>query len=201
MSRRRKSGLTPDDLEVWQTVTQSLTPLGRATPLTPTETGQGDTPKKPTKPLFRAVHLRKPDTAIAQPRVTIDVAPDPVSALRNAKPNLDRRNYERLRKGKFNPERRIDLHGMTVARAQAALTRFIFSAYSDELRVVLVITGKGRIAPDDDGVIPQRRGVIRQSISHWLSSPPLGSMVLQTLPAADRHGGSGAFYVYLKRRR
>ena len=206
MSRRRKRGLSSDDLEVWRNVTKSLTPLTPGPIENPGADASSNTPDPspavaPKKPVFRAVQLRRPATAIPEPRVSIDVAPDPVAALRSAKSNLDRRNYDRLRKGKFAPERRIDLHGMTVATAQAALTRFVFSAYSDELRVVLIITGKGRTGPVDDGVIPRRRGVIRQSVPHWLKSPPLGDMVVQTLPAADRHGGSGAFYVYLKRRR
>lgn len=205
MSRRKKRGLTPEDLELWQTVTKSMVPLS------PAQANQGEAEdvsappapsgRKRQKPIFAAVKLPRPATAIPQPKITTDVSRDPVQELRQAPSRLDKRNYDRLRKGKLKPERRIDLHGMRIATAQVSLRNFIMSAYSDELRVVLVITGKGRTAPVDDGVIPQRRGVIRQSVPHWLSTPPLRDLVVQTLPASDRHGGSGAFYVYLKRRR
>ena len=57
---------------------------------------------------------------------------------------MDRRRFEKLRRGRMEPEARIDLHGMTAERAHAALTGFILRAHDEDLRLVLVITGKGR---------------------------------------------------------
>lgn len=107
-----------------------------------------------------------------------------------------------MQRGKLKPEARIDLHGMTLADAHPALTRFVLDGYDRGLRLLLVITGKGQGAdPADDGPIPIRRGVLRQQVPGWLIAPPLGAMVLDVRPAHQRHGGSGAYYVYLKRRR
>ena len=64
---------------------------------------------------------------------------------------------------------------------------------------MLVITGKGR-APDG-GLQPQRHGILRHSVPHWLGAPPLAARILQVAPAHQRHGGGGAYYVYLRRRR
>lgn len=113
---------------------------------------------------------------------------------------MDRKTYSRMKRGKADPEARIDLHGMTVAAAQTALIGFILRAYADEKRLVLVITGKGRHADDGDPV-PRRTGVLRQHLPEWLSSSPLNQIVLDWTSSHQRHGGSGAFYVYLRRRR
>lgn len=107
-----------------------------------------------------------------------------------------------MQRGKLKPEARIDLHGMTLAAAHPALTNFILDGHHRGLRLLLVITGKGQGgAREDDGPIPIRRGVLRQQVPGWLTAPPLGAVVLDVRPAHQRHGGEGAYYVYLKRRK
>ena len=84
---------------------------------------------------------------------------------------MDRRRFDKLRRGRLDPEARIDLHGMTSEHAHAALTGFIRAAHADGLRLVLVITGKGR--PDAQAMQPHRHGILRHSLPHWLAAPPL----------------------------
>ena len=112
---------------------------------------------------------------------------------------MDRKQFLRMKRGKTQPEARIDLHGMTLAQAHPALTRFLVDANDRGLRTVLVITGKGR-AGDEMGPMPQRRGVLKQQVPHWLSSGPLRQIVQQVTEAHLRHGGAGAYYVRLRRR-
>lgn len=113
---------------------------------------------------------------------------------------MDSGRFDKLRRGRLTPEARLDLHGMTLDRAHGALNAFIRSASADGLRLVLVITGKGR--PEAGGELGlQRPGALRHGVPHWLSMPPLAAHVLQVAPAHARHGGGGAFYVYLRRRR
>ncbi|HRO15757.1 MAG TPA: Smr/MutS family protein, partial [Paracoccus sp. (in: a-proteobacteria)] len=97
---------------------------------------------------------------------------------------------------KLRPEARIDLHGMTLAVAKAELTGFILSAQSAGRRLVLVITGKGK---GDHGPLPTRAGALRHEVPHWLYMAPLAQAVLQIVPAHLRHGGEGAYYVWLRR--
>lgn len=130
----------------------------------------------------------------------VDLAPDPQAALATAGPQMDRRRFDKLRRGRLEPDARLDLHGMTAARAHAALTSFILGAHGSGYRLVLVITGKGR-APEDGSLAPHRHGVLRHSLPHWLQAPPLASRILQIAPAHLRHGGAGAYYVYLRRQR
>jgi len=74
------------------------------------------------------------------------------------------------------------------------------NAQSAGLRLVLVITGKGRPGADH-GPIPRPHGVLRHQVPQWLRLPPLGPAVLQVAEAHLKHGGSGAYYVYLRRQR
>lgn len=99
------------------------------------------------------------------------------------------------------PDRRVDLHGMTAQVAHTVLTQFIMSAHASGARLVLVITGKGRLHGDADGVMPQRKGIIRHSVPEWLRQAPLTGKVVQVIPAHRKHGGDGAYYVYLRRKR
>jgi DNA-nicking Smr family endonuclease len=106
----------------------------------------------------------------------------------------------RLRSGKLVPDRSIDLHGYSRDQAYALLSRAIEDAALTDARVLLVVTGKGaRDAEGRDGERP--RGVIRAGLPHWLETPALRPFVAALRPAHPRHGGSGAFYVILRRRR
>lgn len=129
-----------------------------------------------------------------------DLQPDLATMLRAAPPRVDGRTHQRLKAGKLRPEARIDLHGMTLAQAHPVLVRFLISAHGGGKRLVLVITGKGKDR-DDGGVMPIRRGVLRHQVPHWLHTPPLAQIVLQITPAHYRHGGDGAYYVYLRKPR
>jgi DNA-nicking Smr family endonuclease len=114
---------------------------------------------------------------------------------------MDSRTFTRMKRGKVKPQRKLDLHGMTLAQAHPALIRFIHAAHVDGLRLVIVVTGKGRERAADLDPIPQPRGLLRHHVPGWLHAPPLRQLVLQVTDAHVRHGGSGAYYVYLSRPR
>lgn len=112
---------------------------------------------------------------------------------------MDAKAHKTMRRGKLKPEGRIDLHGMTMDQAHPALTGFIMASFSQGRRLVLVITGKGKLR-DELAPMPVRKGLLRHQVPQWLSIAPLGPIVLQVTPAHIRHGGDGAYYVYLRRR-
>lgn len=109
---------------------------------------------------------------------------------------MDHKLHKRMTRGKMRPEARLDLHGMTLAAAQPELAGFILSCHANGLRLVLVITGKGR---GDHGPLPTRPGALRHQVPYWLHQMPLAKVVQQVTPAHYRHGGEGAYYVYLRR--
>ena len=113
---------------------------------------------------------------------------------------MDRRRFDKLRRGRLEPEARLDLHGMTSERAHAALTAFILDAHAARPAPGAGHHRQGPAA-GEDAPMPQRHGILRHSLPHWLAAPPLVGRILQVAPAHQRHGGAGAFYVYLRRQR
>lgn len=196
MSRGRK--LSRDDLELWRKVAES------AEPMKP-RVRQDETEQRTSKPPKRAKVIKPVDPFQIGSRAqshqsTHDIAGDLRDSLRATPVKMDRKTHQNLKRGKLKPEGKIDLHGMSLDQAHPRLTSFIMRAQADGKRLVLVVTGKGK-PRDDGGPIPVRLGVLRHQVPQWLTTPPLSQIVLQISEAHLRHGGGGAYYVYLKRRR
>lgn len=196
MSRRTR-GLSAEERALWDRVAGTAKPLRPQ----PAHSASHDTapkarlPKPKSEPMdFRIGDLARPLTAMH------DLAPTIEERLASQTVRMDRRAHRDLTRGKLAPEGRIDLHGMTLAEAHPELVRFVMNAHSAGKRLILVITGKGRRG-DDRGPVPQRVGVLRHQVPVWLTQPPLGAVVLQITPAHMKHGGMGAYYVYLRRAR
>lgn len=197
MSRRKKS-LTEEDKTLWNAVRKTATPMHverMPDPPPRPEPAKTPTPKAPREIEAFEIEIGRHagKTALGH-----DLAPTISEHLSQAPLRMDRKTFGKMRKGKMLPEARIDLHGMTLAQAHPALMRFILNSWAMERRLVLVITGKGK-PRDEDGPIPVRRGVLKHQVPHWLHSSPLREAVLQVSEAHLKHGGTGAYYVYLRR--
>lgn len=92
----------------------------------------------------------------------------------------------KLRKGQYNVDAILDLHGMSVEEAKTAIQTFLQRCLQKKLRVVLIIHGKGR-----QGQMP----ILKNKLNHWLRE--LNS-ILAFCSAAPEHGSRGAIYVLLK---
>lgn len=103
----------------------------------------------------------------------------------------------RLRRGLVGPERTIDLHGHTLSSAHAALDLGLERAIADDVRTLLLVTGR----PPREGTTPPRRGAIRAAIGDWLAASRHASRIAAIRNAHPRHGGAGALYVILRRRK
>ena len=123
--------------------------------------------------------------------------------------SLDRRTRDRLKRGRIEPEARLDLHGMRYVDAKRAVARFLEQRHRQGNRLVLVITGRGSAklvgtTETDTGYsVPERpeSGVLRRDFPHWVREGNLAGIVIDCQQAHVSHGGRGAFYVYLKKRR
>jgi DNA-nicking Smr family endonuclease len=100
---------------------------------------------------------------------------------------LDRRTAARLKRGTLAIEAKLDLHGMTQTEAHDALTRFILRAQKHGSRAVLVITGKS--------------GVLHGTVPRWLNESGNRERILAIRRAHAQHGGEGALYLMLRRKR
>jgi len=128
-----------------------------------------------------------PETPL--PVLTLEI-PAPVPMPRRTPNGVDGSTLKQLTRGERTVEAVIDLHGMTLDAAHGALKRFIDAQRRAEKRCLLVITGKGG---------PDRPGRLKREVPLWLDEwkPP----VLAVVQAAPKHGGAGALYVLLQRRR
>jgi len=196
----RKRHLRPDEMALWQEVARRTEPLGPRrkqaimTPAKPSDSPEQNPAETAPVPAFR------PGEKAQGAGPGNDVLPGIAERIASAPVSMDRKSFQRLKRGKLSPEARIDLHGMTLDHAHRALTAFILRSHGAGKRLVLVVTGKGKDR-DGGGPIPVRQGVLRHNVPQWLRLPPLGPLVLQVTEAHIRHGGGGAYYVYLRRRR
>jgi DNA-nicking Smr family endonuclease len=121
---------------------------------------------------------------------------------------LDRRTSQRLARGQIEAEATFDLHGHARQEARGLLLGFLGRGRARGLRCVLVITGKGEnpftrhtlhSARFHDA--PEHTGVLRSALPGWLAEPEFRALVAGFQPAHPRHGGGGAFYVWLRKKR
>jgi DNA-nicking Smr family endonuclease len=110
--------------------------------------------------------------------------------------SFDRDVDRALSKGRRAIEAKLDLHGMTLAAAERAVSTFIAASSEQNRRVVLIVTGKG-LRLDSGRVFGGR---IRAEFPGWLERPENRARVAGVRAAHPRHGGGGAFYVLLRRR-
>jgi DNA-nicking Smr family endonuclease len=169
--RRRR--LNEDERTLWDAITRSVRPLGRSLAVSPT---------RPAPPAHARSVVRK-----AAP------VPKPPPRLEP----LERRQKQRLARGVVPIDARLDLHGRTQGEAYAALLRFLRRAQTDGAKFALVITGKGAAARDNW----IERGVLRRQVPLWLKLPEFRAYVTAFEEAHVGHGGAGALYVRLRRRR
>lgn len=117
----------------------------------------------------------------------------PAAASLTQKPipqTLDVNQDKRTRRGRVEIDGTIDLHDLTQAQARAALVTAIIRASNHNHKTVLVITGKGI----------RGEGVLRRNFPEWISQVPIRPIIATYAPAHQKHGGGGAWYVFLKSR-
>jgi DNA-nicking Smr family endonuclease len=171
MSRQRRP--SEAELALWRRAMGEAAPLAEQPP-PPTAV--------PTTQGLRAEPRRPP---VAAPR-SHGRALDPQRPI-----DLDRRSWLRLKRGHVELDQILDLHGQTQERAHERLRAFVAAAQARGSRCVLVVTGKGL----------ESGGILRHMVPRWLNEEPNRARIVAFCPAQPRHGGTGALYVLLRRRR
>ncbi len=193
MSRRRT--LTQGERALWTYVTRHVSPLAAKIVVSEDEHALLAAEIAPPPPPPK---LKKAKTPIAAVPVPIQApkpqAPPPLVPL-------ERRLRQRLSRGAHPIEAVLDLHGLRQEEAHHRLRGFLRSAQAGGAAVVLVVTGKGGAAVDTMPGQPGERGVLRRVVPHWLRMPDLRGIVLGFEEAAQHHGGGGALYIRLRKRR
>jgi len=196
MTRR----LAADEAALWAKVVAGVTPLHQRQEPMPDALPQiASIPASSSRTVPRA---GVGPSRIAMPALAAAAAPHS-----KATETLDRTWDRRLSSNRLEPDVVIDLHGLTLDAARATLYFRVAQADAVGHRVLLVITGKGRMpGPAPADLVPglgggDRRGAIRVSLPRWLGEQGLSSRIAAVRRAHPRHGGEGAAYLVLKRKR
>ena len=115
------------------------------------------------------------------------------------KAGLDGHWDRRLNKGVVQPDVTIDLHGYTLSSAHGRMDSALELSIAAGHRALLLITGKAR--SEDERRREGGRGAIRAAISDWLAASRHAPYIAAVRRAHPRHGGAGALYIILRRRR
>lgn len=174
----KRRSLSPEELQLWQQVTQhdQKLPQARIAEAPPRMSPRPISPR-PQVPVFREELISAP------------------LAL-GAYAGIDRNTAGRFKKGELPIDGVVDLHGMSREKAHHAVSSFLQAHYARGSRCLLAITGKGVKQNAEE-----ERGVLREALPRWLEEPGLRPMVLACDVAKPRHGGSGAYYILLRRKR
>jgi DNA-nicking Smr family endonuclease len=202
MNRRRQ--LTDEEQALWSGFARSIAPL-RQQKKSGKATMSDDRPaSEPAKPNDREPKSGGPKSGepnAGEPRSTKapEVRLQPPAAKNPPLAPLGRRLKQRVARGREPIDARIDLHGMTQARAHAALLGFLQRSQDDGARMALVVTGKGSGGSARDSTAV--RGVLKRQVPIWLSLPEFRAFIVGFEDAHIGHGGEGALYVRLRRPR
>lgn len=173
--------LSAEEAALWRKVIETVRPLdGAALPQFPSAPSAAP-PAAPSAAPRRAVPLPpKAPPRPATPGITLDAGWD-----------------RRLARGLVPPDVIVDLHGHGIAAAYDLLDRKLEQGIADGARLILLVTGK----PPRDDRRPVARGAIRAAVGDWLAASRHAGRIAAVRGAHPRHGGQGALYIVLRRRR
>ncbi|MEM1380999.1 MAG: Smr/MutS family protein [Pseudomonadota bacterium] len=176
MKKRSSHELSGPEKALWNQVVRTVVPL----------------PERKVPDMAQA--LRQADQALPAPLSSDQRRLDPVPTVPARSPFEagDPRRQRQVARGKLAIDGVLDLHGMRQEEADRATAAFISRAAVRGHRVLLVITGKGSKESEHG------RGILRKRFLQSIDAGLFGKDVASVRTAHQRHGGSGAFYVFLK---
>lgn len=188
MSRRR--ALTPEEEALWRRAMRDVAP---ARPLKPLEERIVSASQSAGKAPTGVTPAR--GYGVSGSAAKLQEARKLQHPFAAGDPRLDRL----AARGRLPIDAVLDLHGHTQRTARGVLGRFIADGHARGARCLLVITGKG--APEFARGFDMQagRGVLRARLADWIGEEPVRKFVSRASPAHQRHGGAGAFYIFLKR--
>ena len=96
----------------------------------------------------------------------------------------------------------LDLHGFTLDDANKKVESFITDSFHQKVSKVIIVTGKGLHSQNDkDPYISKKFGILKNSVPDYIkNNPSLMTKIKSITNAEIEDGGSGAFYVFLKKK-
>ena len=112
----------------------------------------------------------------------------------------DKDNFQSEIKSKKT--RSLDLHGKTLDEANQIIENFIRKSYEDKVHKLIIVTGKGLHSSNEkDPYVSKDLGILKYSIPNFLkNNAELMELISNISEASIEDGGSGAFYIFLKKK-
>ena len=103
---------------------------------------------------------------------------------------------------KLKKTRSLDLHGKTLDEANQIIENFIKKSYEDKVHKLIIVTGKGLHSSNEkDPYVSKDLGILKYSIPNFLkNNVDLMELISNISEASIKDGGSGAFYIFLKKK-
>tara|TARA_B100001939_G_scaffold254729_1_gene221594 strand:+ start:9 stop:422 length:414 start_codon:yes stop_codon:yes gene_type:complete len=118
----------------------------------------------------------------------------------NSKEKVSDKDFKHQEKKIFKT-RSIDLHGYTLDEANRTIENFINKAYSENVNKLVVVTGKGLHSENEkDPYVSKDLSILKYSVPEFiLNNKSLMNLINEIKDAKIEDGGSGAFYIFLKK--
>ncbi len=102
---------------------------------------------------------------------------------------------------RVNKTRSLDLHGKTLDEANRVIENFIRKSYQEKVHKLIIVTGKGLHSKNEmDPYVSKDLGILKYSIPDFLkNNSELMKMISNISGASIADGGTGAFYIFLKK--
>ena len=103
---------------------------------------------------------------------------------------------------KSKKTRLLDLHGKTLDEANQIIENFIRKSYENKVHKLIIVTGKGLHSNNEkDPYVSKDLGILKYSIPNFLkNNAELMELISNISEASVEDGGSGAFYIFLKKK-
>ena len=104
-------------------------------------------------------------------------------------------------KQKFFKVKSIDLHGYTLEEANKTIEKFIYRSFTEKINKLIVVTGKGLHSQNEkDPYVSKDLGILKYSVPEFIeNNKSLMNIIKEIKDASIEDGGSGAFYIFLKK--
>ena len=112
--------------------------------------------------------------------------------------NKDFKSYKK----KFLKVKSIDLHGYTLEEANKTIEEFIYQSFEEKINKLIVVTGKGLHSQNEkDPYVSKNLSILKYSVPEFIeNNKGLMNIINEIKDASIEDGGSGAFYIFLKKR-
>ena len=110
---------------------------------------------------------------------------------------------DKLKKKKISLKTRsIDLHGYTLDQANQLINNFVINCYQENVSKIIVVTGKGLHSQNEKNpYVSKDLSILKYSIPEFIENNiDLMKMIIEIKDAKIEDGGTGAFYIYLKKK-